>query len=101
VPERLATIVWIAAFGVVAKHLMAAYAWRAVAPGYLRGYLLIWAAGTTSFLTLGIVAWGLLRTYLPLDGDRLLGLMLLLALMAVPLARVGLATSGLARNRHR
>jgi hypothetical protein len=100
-PTRLAPIVWIAAAALTAKYWMAAYAWRGVAPRYLRAYLLIWLAATTAFVTLGIVVWGMLRIYLPLDGDRLRSVVILLALMAVPLARVGLATSGLARNRHR
>jgi hypothetical protein len=41
------------------------------------------------------------RTYVPIDVDRLRSVVILLALMVVPLARVGLAPSWLARNRHR
>ena len=100
-PARLAPILWIAAAALIAKHWTAAYAWRGVTTRYLRAYFIIWLAGTTALLTLGMVAWGIVRIYLPLDGDRLRSAVILLALMAVPLARVGLATSGLARNRHR
>jgi hypothetical protein len=100
-PARLAPIGWIAAVAVIAKHWAAAYTWRGVAPRYLRAYLLLWLAGTTALLTLGIVLWGILRIYLPLDVDRLRSVVILLALIAVPLARVGLAPSRLARNRHR
>ena len=100
-PARLAPLLWIAAAALIAKHWMAVYAWRGVTPRYLRAYLLVWLAGTTALLTLGMVAWGILRIYLPLDGDRLRSLVIFLALMALPLARVGLAPSGLARNRHR
>jgi hypothetical protein len=100
-PARLAPIGWIAAVAVIAKHWTAANTWRGVAPRYLRAYLLLWLAGTTALLTLGIVLWGVLRIYLPLDVDRLQSIAILLALMAVPLARVGLAPSWLARNRHR
>ena len=38
---------------------------------------------------------------LPLDVDRARTVVILLALLAVPLARVGLAPFWLARNRHR
>jgi hypothetical protein len=99
-PARLTPIVWIAAVAVIAKYWLAAYAWRGVAPRYLRVYLLIWLAGTASFLALGIVVWGIVRIYLPLDVDRLRSVVILLALLAVPLARVGLAPSSLTRNRH-
>lgn len=100
-PARLAPIAWIAAAALVAKYWIAAYAWRGVAPRYLRAYLLIWLAGTTAFLTLGVVLWGVVRIYTPLDVDRFRSVVILLALLAVPLARVGLAPLTLARNRHR
>jgi hypothetical protein len=45
--------------------------------------------------------WGIVRIYVALDVYRLQTLVILLALLAVPLARVGLATSCLAWNRHR
>ena len=100
-PARLGPVVSIAAALVIAKYWIAAYTWRGVAPRYLRPYLVFWLAATTSFLTLGIVLWGMLRIYLPLDVERSRSLVILLALMAVPLARVGLAPTWLARNRHR
>ena len=100
-PARFAPLVWIAAVAVVAKYWIAAYTWRGLPPRYLGAYLLIWLAGTASFLVLGLVVWGIVRIYLPLDVDRLRSLVILLALLAVPLARVGLAPSSLARNRHR
>lgn len=100
-PARLAPVVWIAAVSVIAKYWLAAYAWRGVASHYLRVYLLLWLAATASFLTLAIVVWGIVRIYLPVDVDRLRSVVVLLALLAVPLARLGLAPSWLARNRHR
>jgi len=100
-PGRLGPVVAIGAVLVIAKYWIAAYAWRSVAPRYLRPYLVFWLAATTSFLTLGMVLWGLLRIYLPLDVERSRSLVILLALIAVPLARVGLAPGSLARNRHR
>lgn len=100
-PARFAPLVWIAAIAVIAKYWIAAYAWRGVPARYLHVYLLIWLAGTASFLALGIVVWGIVRIYLPLDVDRLRSVVILLALLAMPLARVGLAPSSLTRNRHR
>jgi hypothetical protein len=100
-PARLEPLAWIAAVAVIAKYWMAAYSWRGVSPRYLRVYLLIWLAGTASILALGIVVWGIARTYLPVDVDRLRSVVILLGLLAVPLARVGLAPSSLTRNRHR
>jgi hypothetical protein len=100
-PVRLAPVAWIAAAAVVAKYWIAAYAWRGMSPRYLRVYLLIWFAGTASFLGLGILVWGIVRIYLPLDVDRARSVVILVALIAMPLARVGLAPFWLARNRHR
>jgi hypothetical protein len=100
-PSRLAPLAWIAAAAVVAKYWIAAYTWRGVSARYLRAYLLIWVVGTASFLALGLVVWGIVRIYLPVDVDRLRSVVILLALLAVPIARVGLAPSSLTRNRHR
>jgi hypothetical protein len=100
-PARLAPIAWIAAVAVIVKHCTAAYAWRGVARRYLRVYLLIWLAGTASVLLLGLVLWGIVRIYLPVDVDRLRSVVILVGLLTIPLARVGLAPSALTRNRHR
>jgi hypothetical protein len=100
-PARLAPLVWIAAIAVIAKYWIAAYAWRGMPLRYLRGYLLIWLAATASFLGLGLAVWGIARIYVPLDVDRARSIVILLALLAAPLVRVGLAPSSLARNRHR
>jgi hypothetical protein len=100
-PARLAPVAWIAAIAVTAKYWLAARTWRGVALRYVRIYLLIWLAGTASFLALALVVWGIIRIYLPVDADRLRGIVVLSAFLAVPLARVGLASSALARNRHR
>jgi hypothetical protein len=100
-PSRFTLAVWVAAIAVVAKCSLAVYAWRGGPPRHVRGYVLIWLAGTSSLLALGIATWGLVRVYLPFDGHRLRSAVILLALLAVPLARVGLARGALARNRHR
>jgi hypothetical protein len=100
-PSRLASVAWAAAVAVIAKYWIAAYAWRGVTPRHLVAYLLVWLAGTASFLALGLVVWGIARIYLPVDVDRLRSVVILLALLVLPLARVGLAPAWLARNRHR
>jgi hypothetical protein len=100
-PARFTLALWIAVIAVVAKCSLAAYAWRGATARHVRGYVLIWLAGTTSLLALGLAIWGLVRSYVPFDGDRLRSAVILLALLAVPLARVGLARGALARNRHR
>ena len=100
-PSRFRLFVWLALGAVIAKCSLAAYLWRGVSLRHVRGYLMVWLAGTASLLALGIAIWGLVRTYLPFDGDRLRTAVILLALLAVPLARVGLAPSSLVRNRHR
>ena len=100
-PARFVPLGWIAAIAVVAKFAIAAYAWRGVAARYRRIYLLSWVGGTASLLALGLVACGAAEAYLPLDVDHMRGGVVLLALLAVPLARLGLAPSALSRNRHR
>jgi hypothetical protein len=72
-----------------------------MSPRYQRMYLLVWFAGTASLVALGVVVWGMLRMYPPFDVDGLRSAVILLAVLAVPLARLGLAPSSLARNRHR
>jgi hypothetical protein len=100
-PARMAGVVWLMSVAVVAKCLLAAYAWRRLSARYLRQYLVVWSAGTACLLALAMLLWGVVRIYVALDIYRFQGLMILGALLAVPLGRVGLAPSRLARNRHR
>jgi hypothetical protein len=100
-PARLVPIVWAGALLVIAKYWMAAYAWRDVTPRHRREYLSLWFAATMTFLAVGLVLWGIARIYLPLDGNLSRSLVIILSLLATPLARVALARSALARNRHR
>ena len=100
-PARLAPVAWAVAAAVIVKFWLAAYTWRGVPAAYLRNYLLMWLAGTAAILTLGLVIWRIARIYLPTDADRLQGIVVLLALLAMPLARVGLAPVSLTWNRHR
>jgi hypothetical protein len=100
-PARMAGVVWLMSIAVVAKCWLAAYSWRRVSAHHLRQYLLVWGAATTCLLTLTMLLWGVVRIYVALDIYRFQGFMILVALLAVPLGRVGLAPSCLARNRHR
>jgi hypothetical protein len=100
-PARFAPVIWIIVIAVITKCAIAAYVWRGVSPHYLRAYLLIWLVGTASLVTLANVVWGIVRMYPLFDVDGLRSAVILLAVLAVPLARVGLAPSSLTRNRHR
>ena len=100
-PARMARVVWLLSIAVVAKCGLAAYSWRRVSARHLRQYSLWWATATTCVLALTMVLWGVVRIYVALDMHSFQALMILVAVLAVPLARVGLAPSRLARNRHR
>jgi len=89
-PSHLTPVVWTLAVAVIAKYALAVYSWRRIAPRHIRSYLLVWLGGTACFVTLAVQLRGSLE-----------GVAVLLAVMAVPLARIGLAPSFLARNRHR
>lgn len=98
----LSALIGTAAVGVIAKLWFSAFSWRKVARDRVRQYLIFWTVGTACLVALAIVVsplvWGLL---LPADGAQVRTLLILIALMAVPFARPGLATSSLERNRHR
>jgi hypothetical protein len=100
-PARMAAVVWLLAVAVVAKCGLAAWSWRRTAARGLGQYWLVWAAGTACVLALAMLLWNVVRIYVALDIYRFQSLMILAALLAVPLGRIGLAPSSLARNRHR
>ena len=100
-PARMTPVVWTAAITVIVKYWLAARTWRAAPPPLVRRYLAVWLAGTTVFLAFGMAFWRVARIYLAQDTWRLQGLLILLALLVMPLARVGLAPALLERNRHR
>jgi hypothetical protein len=100
-PAHMNSLVFIAAAAVVAKYGLAAYAWRHISPTYQRQYLIVWVVGTLTFGALALVLWNIVRIYVALDIYRFQSLMILLALLATPLARLGFAPERLARNRHR
>ncbi len=88
-PTHVAAVTAILAIAAIAKYMLAAIAWRAVPRRYVRQGLLVWGAAT------GCLVW--LIVLLPLPR----AVMTLVALLTVPLARVGFAPASLARNRHR
>jgi hypothetical protein len=100
-PARMGSVVWLLSIAVVVKCGLAAYSWRRPSTRHLQQYLLVWAAATTCLLTLTMLLWGVVRIYVALDVYRFQSLMILVALLAVPLGRVGLVPSRLAQNRHR
>jgi hypothetical protein len=109
-PNRLLSYFeWIGVLAVIAKLWMAAFSWRSITPERVRKYLLIWFSGTLGLITLALLLWagGTLSLtlmafldFLPLDVDRLRSLLILVALLVIPFARLGFAPSALARNRH-
>ena len=78
---------------VLLKMGLSAWTWRRVTPARARRYALAWAVGT---LALVVLVW-LACPEIPWLRRRLL----LMALLPLPLARLGLAPLALARNRHR
>jgi hypothetical protein len=100
-PNRLlSNLEWLAALAVIAKVWLAAFSWRRISPHRVRNFLLIWFGSVVCLLTLALLAWAGWRFFLPLDSIRLGNLLILIALLAIPFARLGLAPSALARNRH-
>ena len=101
-PNRLLSYLeWVAAFGVIVKFWLAAFSWRRISSQRVRKYLLVWLGSTLCLVALAALLWAGARLYLPLvDADRLKSLLILIALLAIPFARLGLAPSSLARNRH-
>lgn len=109
-PDKLLSLLeWILAFAVIAKIWMAVFSWRSIAPERVHKYLLIWLAGVLCLIALAILEWahGTLSLtltafldFLPLDVYRLRNLLILIALLLIPFARLGLAPSSFAKNRH-
>lgn len=100
-PARLERVAWVCSLLVIAKYWLAAYWWRHVPASYVRRYMVVWGAGTACLLALSLQLWGVIRIYVALDIYRFQAVMILLALLLMPVARVGLAPARLARNRHR
>ena len=100
-PWRMRSVIWIAALAVIAKGSLAAYAWVTIASRHFRRYVVAWLASTACLVTLGLFVWKTIPLSGASDVSQYQTLTLLLALLAVPIARVGLAPAMLSRNRHR
>jgi hypothetical protein len=100
-PRRTAIAAWIAAGLVILKGWTAAWTWRRVSARYVRQYIAAWLAAATCLVVLSLLFWNVIRIYVALDVLLFQALMVFVAVLALPLARVGLAPSSLARNRHR
>jgi hypothetical protein len=103
---RILTVVeWGVACAVVLKLWLAAFSWRFVSSQRVRQYLLVWMLSLSGLVGLAVLLWAdgtlaALMPGLPLDAVRMKHLLILLALVLVPLARIGFAPQSLARNRH-
>lgn len=86
---------WILALAVIAKLWTASIFWNKITPARVRQYLLIWSGATLCLLALAIIASPLMDVF------RLEHLFVLAAFLVFPLARLGLAPTALAKNRHR
>jgi hypothetical protein len=106
--EIFSVLIWTAAAAAIAKFWLSAVSWRNVSQSRVRQYLIFWTVGTACVVVLAIVLspavlvavemfW---RHVLPVDVAQVRTLLILLALMAVPFVRPGLATLSLERNRH-
>jgi hypothetical protein len=99
--RMLPQLVWLAALVLIAKLWFAVFSWRKTPSERVRRYLLCWAGASACLVALAIlvskVAWALV----PSDMYRMRNLLILGALLVMPLARIGLAQSTLAKNRHR
>lgn len=92
---------WIAAIAVILKLSAAVWSWRNIPAERIRAYFLIWAVATLLLIAFAVMMWSYLPFSLPSDTYRLRTVMVLMAIMFLPLARIGLASSSFAKNRHR
>jgi hypothetical protein len=92
---------WLAVLAVILKLCLAVLSWRKIPIERLRSYFLFWIAATLLLIVFVVMIWSDLPPAPPSVTYRLRTLMILMAMMFVPLARMGLASSSFARNRHR
>ena len=76
--------------GIIAKLSLWVFSWRDVAPERVQQYFIFWTGSTLGLIGLGVSLW---------RAERLL--VVLVAILIVPLARIGFAPSALLKNRHR
>src|SRR5262249_19092751 len=91
----LRLLAWILAALVISKMWFTTSSWNKISPRRTGQYLLIWLGATLCFVSLAILSRP------PFDAYRRRNLYLLAALLLFPFARLGMAPSFLANNRHR
>ncbi len=84
---------WGLATAVVAKLWLAVFSWRGISPQRAWRYALLWTGATACFVVLGLLVCP--------DVFWVRHLVILVALLFVPLARLGFAPRALEANRHR
>ena len=94
-------LVLAAAIAVLLKLALATVSWRTQPVTFRRPYLTAWFVGTIVVVTFSIMLSNALEAFVRLDGYRLHSFLILIALLAVPLVRLGAAPAALERNRHR
>jgi hypothetical protein len=94
-------LVLASAVAVVAKLALATISWRTQPVTFRRQYLPAWFVGTIVVVACSIMLSNALEPFVRFDGHRLQSFLILISLLAVPLARLGVAPSSLERNRHR
>jgi hypothetical protein len=101
IDRLLPDLLWFGIGAAILKFGVSACSWRTLGAKGFRQYLPLWAGSTFCLMAFAAMLWSGLRNGVPPALDSLRNLLLVLALSAVPLARLGLAPSFLARNRHR
>jgi len=94
--DALFVLECVLAVAVIAKLCIAFYSRKR-----LRSYFAIWIAATACVVALAVMLWTGARQVVTLEVYRLRDVLILTSLLAIPLARLGLAPSFLERNRHR
>jgi hypothetical protein len=92
---------WLAALAVILKLCAAVWSWRKIPTERLRSYFVFWVAATLLLIVFAVMVWSDLPPAPPSVSYRFRTLMILMALMFLPLARMGFASSSFAKNRHR
>jgi hypothetical protein len=92
---------WLAAFAILLKVCATVWSWRKIPTERLRAYFFFWVAGTLLLIGFAVMVWSGLPPAPPAVTYRIRTLMILMAIMFLPLARIGLASSSFEKNRHR
>jgi hypothetical protein len=90
IDDNLNFLLVLLTFGIIAKFSLWIVSWRDVAAERVQQYFVFWTGSTLGLMALGVSVW---------RAGRLL--LVLVAILIVPLARIGFAPSALMKNRHR